>query len=468
MEFPIFHLDFAGNRLLIAGIAILHVMINHALAVGAMPLVTLMEARGLRHARPDWDRLAYKTLAVCFVITTSVGALTGVGIWLATSLVNPAAIGSLTRVFFAAWFTEWIVFVLEVIAIMVYFLTWKSMARRKRSHVALGAALSVLSWLTMAIVVSILSFMMEPGTWVARRSFLSGIFNPLYLPQLAFRTPTAMVAAGLAALFLVYFLTRSQPRLRHDAVRLLSLWVLFWAPLALAGGWWYRAKVPGWMLANLPVALATQAYQRWYRDLATTLALMGGVVLLVAVWGLLRPWRVPRLAMVVPFCLVLVLLGSFERVREFIRKPFVIGDYMYANGIRADALPLLQADGVLAHATYVSSRTLSPDNHVAAGRDLFLICCTRCHTTSGVNSILKKLTALYGAGPWERDTLKAFFRTMHTVRPYMPPFPGSEEEAGALADYLLALRASPRELDGAQTAGVVVPPQDAASAPAGR
>ena len=139
MDFPIFHLDFAGNRLLIAGIAVLHVAINHALAVGAMPLVTMMELHGLRHGRPDWDRLAYRTLAVCFIITTSVGALTGVGIWFATSLVNPAAIGSLTRVFFGAWFAEWIVFCLEVVAIMTYFLTWKHMGQRhKRAHIALG------------------------------------------------------------------------------------------------------------------------------------------------------------------------------------------------------------------------------------------------------------------------------------------------------------------------------------------
>ncbi len=294
MDFPIFHLDFAGNRMLIAGIAVLHVMINHALAVGAIPLVTMMELHGARHHRPDWDRLAYRTLAVCFIITTSVGALTGVGIWFATSLVNPAAIGSLIRVFFGAWFVEWIVFCLEVIAIMAYFLSWKRMGQRhKRAHIALGVALSVLSWLT-------------------------------------------------------------------------------------------------------------------YRDVAVALAAMAIAVLLIAAWGALAPRRLPRAVLVLPFGLVLVMLGSFERVREFIRKPFVIANYMYANGIRADVVPLLQEDGVLAHATYVSSRTITPANREEAGRELFLICCTRCHTTSGVNSVLTKLTNLYGPGPgtgtWSRGT----------------------------------------------------------------
>ena len=109
MDFPVFHLDFFGNRWLIATIAILHVLINHGLAVGMMPLVAAMEWYGHKKQDPRWDRLAYKILFFCFLITTTVGALTGVGIWFSVSLVNPYSIASLIRVFFWAWFTEWLV-----------------------------------------------------------------------------------------------------------------------------------------------------------------------------------------------------------------------------------------------------------------------------------------------------------------------------------------------------------------------
>ena len=139
MDFPVFHLDFLGNRMLIAVIAVLHVCINHPLAVGAMPLITIMEWWGHRRQSASWDRLAYRILAVCFIVSTTFGALTGVGIWFSTSLVNPYAIGSLIRVFFWAWFTEWIVFVVEVVCIMAYFLTWRRMSDRKALHVALPA-----------------------------------------------------------------------------------------------------------------------------------------------------------------------------------------------------------------------------------------------------------------------------------------------------------------------------------------
>ena len=52
MDFPIVHIDFFGNRFLIALIAIVHVFINHSLAVGAMPLVAALEWWGHRSGKP--------------------------------------------------------------------------------------------------------------------------------------------------------------------------------------------------------------------------------------------------------------------------------------------------------------------------------------------------------------------------------------------------------------------------------
>lgn len=454
MDFPIFHLDFLGNRMLIAAIAVFHVWINHALAVGAMPLVTAMEWWGHRRGDARWDRLAYRILTVSFVVTTTIGALTGVGIWLSTSLVNPYAIGSLIRVFFWAWFTEWLVFVTEVLCIMVYYLSWKPMAGRKRAHIGVGVALSAASWVTMAIITAILGFMMNPGAWLERTSFISGVFNPIYLPQLAFRTPVAMIAAGWFALFLTFFFTRSDLALRRTAVRFISLWSLAWLPAAVAGALWYWRAIPVWMAVNVPVALTTQRFTAWYGQLLTILAVMVAAVLLTAAAGVVLPRRVPRAALLVPFALTLVLLGSFERVREFIRKPFVIGEYMYANGVRVADLPLLNEEGVLRHSTYARVREISDSNGVAAGAEVFRIGCTRCHTVSGINSVTDRLRGLYGDEAWDRDTIKYYVQGMHVARPYMPPFPGTDREAGALADYLVELQRDRRPVFGAQDVGV--------------
>jgi len=461
MEFPIFHLDFIGNRLLIAMIAVLHVFLNHPLAVGAMPLVTAMEWWGHRRQDAGWDRLAYRILLVCFVLTTSIGALTGVGIWFSTSLVNPAAIGSLIRVFFWAWFTEWIVFVLEVVMIMIYFLTWRRMQDRKGLHVAIGVGLSAFSWATMAIITAILGFMMDPGSWLSSESFMSGVFNPIYLPQLAFRTPLAMVTAATFALFLAFFFTRGERELRLRAVRWISLWTLAWAPIAAGGSLWYWKVVPGWMRASVPVALTTQDFTRWHQQAAVALAVMVAVVLATALLGTVRPAWLPRAALVAPFIMSLVILGSFERVREFIRKPYVIGSYMYANGIRQQEYPLLEEEGLLAHATYAEVRTVTDETRLVAGREMFRIACTRCHTTNGVNSIRTRLGKLYGPPPWDRDTIKAYLASMHTTRPFMPPVPGTDAERGVLADYLVDLGLREQPVLGAQIAGARI------AAPAG-
>jgi hypothetical protein len=458
VDFPIFHTDFFGNRMLIASIAILHVVVNHALAVGAAPLVTALEWRAYRTDSEAWDKLAHRILRVCFVITTSVGALTGVGIWFSAALVNPAAIGSLIRVFFAAWLTEWAIFVIEVVLILAYYLSWNNWGKRhKRMHIALGGLLSLSSWLTMAIIVAILGFMMHSGQWSADRSFFSAVLNPIYLPQLAFRTPLAMAAAGLFTLFLIPFVTGREDPIRPSAIRFVSMWTLAWVPLCLLGGWWYWSAIPDWMQQLHPVALTTMGFGDWYRQVVFFLGIAGAVVVTVSLWGICLPRRLPRWCLVAPFLCVVCLLGYYERVREFVRKPYVIHDYMYANGIRVEDYPLLQEQGMLQHAAYVTNREVTEENLFECGEDVFRLSCTRCHTTCGVNGVVQKFETLYGSEPWNQEDVKLTIRTMHVSRPYMPPFPGNEVELDVLSHYLCRLQEYPMPLEGDQVDGVQVP-----------
>lgn len=461
MDIPVFHLDFLNNRTLIAIIAVLHVVINHAMAVGGIPLVAYLEHRGMKSGDPSWDRLALRTLTVFFIITTTVGALTGVGIWFSASLVNPYAIGSLLRVFFWTWFTEWLVFVSEVGLILAYYLTWRRWTgARKPAHVRLGKLLALASWLTMALIVSILGFMMDPGAWLSDRTLLSGMLNPVYLPQLAFRTPLAMLMAGAAALVIVAATTSRGTQLRGDAIRALSRWMLAWSLPCALGGLWYARVVPEAMAANLSVALLTQALASWADHALWVLAGAVATIVAVAVWGALAPRSVRTSALLLPALLSVVLLGTFERVREFVRKPYAIANYMYSNGIRQQDYPLLQRDGLLAHATYTSVREITADNEVVAGREVFNLACTRCHTVDGVNGIRATLTTMYGGEEtWDRAAISAYIGGMHVARPFMPPFPGSERERDALAAYLVHLQDHNEALEGAQTVGVATPPR---------
>jgi mono/diheme cytochrome c family protein len=442
MDFPVFHLDWLGNRMLIALTAIIHVLINHPLAVGAYPLLTLFEWWGYRRNDAEWDQLTRKIVFVVFIITTSLGALTGVGIWLTTSVVAPFAIGSLLRVFFWQWLTEWLVFVAEVVLIMCYYLTWGRMVegRAKRLHIGIGGLLSVFSWLTMALIVAILGFMMSSGAWTTDQSFFSAVLNPLYVPQLAFRTAFSMTTSGLFVWFCICFLTAGRVELRARAVRLASGWSLFWLPFCAASAMWYWRAVPRAMKVNADVALLTQAFSKWHSTFLLIIALTVSLIAVYVLAGLFKPRLVPRFALLLPFFLAAWLLGHFERVREFIRKPYVIAGYMYSNGVRVSEMPVFQRDGILPYATYMSQRQVTSSNRWEAGRDVFMLTCSRCHTTNGVNAVSAKLTNMLGKQEWTEQRLTNFILGMHLTRTYMPPFPGSPAEAEALAGYLKSLQ----------------------------
>ncbi len=462
MDFPLFHLDFIGNRMLIAITAIIHVIVNHPMAVGAVPLVTLLEWIAHRRGNPKLDKLAYNFTFVFFIITTSLGALTGVGIWFTTALVNPDAIGSLLRVFFWAWFTEWIVFVIEVCLIMVYFLTWKSLSvNHKKRHIAIGVILSFFSWITLAIITGILGFMMNTGNWVpyirewsANSELFTALFNPLYLPQLVFRTPFALMTAGLFFMFLAPFFTKKEDELRYKAVRYLSAWTLVWLPLTALAGYWYWKSIPRYMAANAPIAMTTQNYTSWYPTILMILQVMVIFVFLISLLGMIRSRWLPRVVLLVPFIVCIGLLGSFERVREFVRKPFVIKDYLYANGLRVDHYPLYKEDGILPYASFVGARQVTDSNQLQAGQDVFMLACSRCHTVGGLNSVNKKFKKLFPTGPWQKEQISAFIKNMHNIRPFMPPFPGNDRELDALTAFIIENQNRNIRVEGAQTAGI--------------
>lgn len=146
-------------------------------------------------------------------------------------------------------------------------------------------------------------------------------------------------------------------------------------------------------------------------------------------------------------------------MREFIRKPYVIANYMYSNGVRPDELAMLQYEGVLKHATYAKHTEVTEQNLIEAGRDVFVLTCTRCHITAGINGVVNKSAGMYGRDQeWDAGAMKAYMSSMHVSRTYMPSFPGNEKEAEALVAYIKSLQKSPEFLKGAQPEGVQANP----------
>lgn len=460
MDFPPYFLDhIAGGRLIIGLIACIHVLINHPLAVGAYPILTFMEWWAHKHNRPDIDRLAYRITFVVFIVTTTLGAMTGVGIWLSTSIFAPFAIGSLLRVFFLGWFAEWLVFISEVCLIMWWFLSWKKAdtPEKKKKHIRIGLALSIMSWITMALIVAVLGFMMNTGEWSQSRAFVDAMSAPLYLPQLGFRTAFAFMTGAVFVWFCTAFFTKKSPEARHWTVEILSHVVIVSLIFVAFFGIWYWSRIPEAMRANEAVALLSQDFMGWQNKFRSLLGWTVGAFLVIGIGGQMVPKLIPRWALLIPTFMGIWLLGHFERAREFMRKPWVISDYMYSNGVRKDELRFLQSEGMLKHATYVKHRTVTDENRIEAGQDVFMIACSRCHSTTGMNGVVEKFTRMYGDKEWSDTAMVSFLGTMHETSTFMPPFPGNLAEKEAITAYILDLRKTGRPLEGAQTEGIRLP-----------
>ena len=102
-------------------------------------------------------------------------------------------------------------------------------------------------------------------------------------------------------------------------------------------------------------------------------------------------------------------------------------------------------------------KKITPENKIEAGRNVFAIACSRCHTAQGVNSVVYVFERMYGVGkPLDINSMASYIPNMHNGRTYMPPFPGTQEESEALAAYIRNIQDTGDVLEGAQSEGVKV------------
>lgn len=72
MQYPAFVVPWLGNGMLIALYAVLHVISSHGFAIGAIAMIVLAEAIGIRRGNEDWDRFARSFLKFLIIIVTGI------------------------------------------------------------------------------------------------------------------------------------------------------------------------------------------------------------------------------------------------------------------------------------------------------------------------------------------------------------------------------------------------------------
>lgn len=442
VDYPIFEMPVLGHRLIFAIDAILHVLISHGAAVGGSIVLVLAQWWAIKNNDQKMYDLVYKILFVLFVAATAIGALTGIGIWIHANIIDPPAIGSLLRVFFWKWFTEWIVFNVELVFLLLWFLTWKELGWEGRhKNIKFGMVYAVASWLTMVIITAILGFMLTPGNWLtstfpAQPDYIASLFNPSWIPSLMFRTFFAIGFAAAVSMYWTWWFTRNDAELRERAEKFFAKIVIATIPITAVFGLWYYAQIPQEAKNLMFVAGLTTKYIG-HKELLI-IGLLGAIflILLAVFLFYVKPKAVPFAAASLMMLSYVFLVSEFERIREFVRKPYIIYGYMYAHGVREVDVPHLNKEGVLKYAYFVPQqyRIITEENKVKVGEYLFKLECRVCHSVNGVNAITKKVKGL--------DEMAIYYRigTLNSpATPFMPPFVGTDDERKALAAYLSSL-----------------------------
>jgi cytochrome bd-type quinol oxidase subunit 1 len=448
MNYPVWDVPFLGSGWVIGMIAIFHVMVSH-FAVGGGLYLAMAESKARREGLGDWIT-ALKMHSKFFLVLTGVyGAVTGVAIWFAIGLAHPEGTSALIHNFVFGWAIEWVFFMVELSAAAVYYYTWDRVPAE--THQRVGWLYAIASVLTLVIINGILTFMLTPGAeWLAvagtgqeASRFWNAFFNPTYWPGLLLRMLVCSSFAGIFALITCSRLdSRKQPALKKNLIRWSCRWLfpsfILLPPVFL----WYLSNVPEDHRALLQLGISTIGVGAFTMVTRMALvAIMASATILAVTYFLayLHPeeFRI-EYALAVLFLAALA-TGATEHSREMLRKPYVIGGYMFSNGVRKMEVARRNEEGYLAHSLWTRPPAASPVQVLPEGRMIFLGQCNACHTLDGYRS-MRQLVA--GRDKESLHNVVKMLRGHAENSPYrsfMPPFVGTEKEAAALVDYLFSL-----------------------------
>jgi len=456
MSYPWWYVPLITSPMLIAVVAVLHVLVSHYAVGGGIFL-----AVETKHAHDHRDQAYLDYLhrhARFFILLTVVfGAISGVGIWWTIGLASPLATEVLIQTFVFGWATEWVFFVVEILAAFLFYYLWGRIT--PKLHVTLGWIYAFAAWMSLVLITGITAFMLHPGGWLERNDFWVGFFNPQFIPQTIARTGGALLLTSLYV-YLHGSLTLRDIRLRDKiAVRSARPALVGAAMITIGGALWY-VFLPQSAKAVLETAAALNIL------IVLIFALTIAVFALLFFGPLRNPgWLTPGFAVPL-FLFGLAAFSAGEFVREAVRKPYIVYNVVLGNQVRPEDVPELRERGYLEGGlwtrayvadrypeTIVMSKTtdgtaleidearlleLPRQDQVHLGKVIFQYHCNDCHAMEQGYSATAPLLR---AKP--RELVLGTVRHLHRAHFFMPPWCGTEEEAQLMTEYLMTI-APPR------------------------
>lgn len=445
MHYPWWYVPHLTSPMLIAAIAVVHVIVSHY-AVGGGLFLAVETAFAYRNKDPEYLDYLRRHTKFFVLLTVVFGAITGVGIWWTIGLASPLSTEVLIRTFVFGWATEYVFFILELLAAFVFYYYWGRLS--EKIHVTMGWIYAFSAWMSLVLITGITAFMLHPGHWPETRSFWSGFFNPQFIPQTVARTGGALLLSSLYV-YLHASLTLKDRRLQDLIAMRSARPALLGAVLITLGGIGWYVFLPESARAALEAAAV----------LSVLTVLIFALTAVVFVLLYLGPYRNP--GWLSPgFALALFLFGvaafsAGEFIREAVRKPFVLYNVVLSNQITPDQVPELRKNGYLEGGIWTRAfveelgkkhgrelvrdkkiderelLALPEDARLAVGECLFQYHCNDCHAAQRGYSAI---------GPMIRgrsyETNLELVQHLEENHFFMPPWAGTDEEAQLLAQWM--------------------------------
>ena len=446
MNYPFWNIPYVGSGWMIGMIAIFHVMISQ-FAVGGGFYLPMAERKAMKMPagplRDAWLKQLSRHSKFFLLLTGVFGTVSGVGIWFAIGLTHPEATSTLIHNFVFGWAIEWVFFLVELSTIAVYYYTWDKID--EKLHLTVGWVYAGASICTLIIINGILTFMLTPGdTWIAvagtgneASKFWNAFFNPTYWTSLFLR---CCVCASLAAIWALITSSRidgdKEPELKTSLVQWSVKWLV---PSFVAMPFlmlWYFLMVPASQQALLTLGIDTinagtfSTVTRMSLVVIMTSASIIGVAYFLAYRNAVEFRLSHALSLLL---LALMATGAGEYSREMLRKPYVIGRWMYSNGVRVPYVSRINQEGYLAHSNWVWNGS---ESSYSRGEAIFRGECGSCHTLDGYRPLRQLLAGR------DRANIGNFITMLHEYKPdspyrhFMPPMSGTKQDIDDLTDYL--------------------------------
>ena len=346
MNYPWWHIPYLTSPMLIALVAIVHVLIS-MYAVGGGILLAWENSFAIKKKQRQYREYWRRHAGFFLVLSLVFGGVTGVGVWWTIGLASPTATEQLIRIFVFGWAIEWVFFVVEIAALFVFYYCWHKLP--DQVHRKVGFIYAAAAWISLVLITGITAFMLNSRglltDWLQDSSFWSAFFNRQTFPQIFARTGGSLLLASLYV-WLHATWTEVPDSLREKVVRRVGNTSLLGIAVLLVGiaGWFFC--LPKNSLLTMQRAAALNVF------LVLGAAILAAMVLLIFLGPIRNPRKLSLSGAAALMLFGIAAVGTMEFVREAVRKPFIIDRLVYGNQLRDVQIDSVRRQGILRSGTW--------------------------------------------------------------------------------------------------------------------